>query len=298
MIILITGGSGMAGKALCDKLSLSGHEIRILSRTIKKTPYKCFRWNVPEGYIDEDALNDVDVIVHLSGASVADGRWTASRKAEILSSRVDSALLIFNTLKARNQKIKRFITASGTGFYGSQLNKVLDEQSGKGYGFLADVCDLWEKSGRKFETIGSQVYVNRIGIVMSEKGGFVLKIKGMMEKYMAAELGTGKQITSWIHLADLVSIIEKQIQGTLKPGTYNAVSPNSVSHHELMKTLSIKIGRRIILPNIPFLVLRIIFGELAYELTANQDVAPKQLLKQNFQYEFPTIIEAIDNLKL
>ena len=296
MKILITGGSGTVGSALKEYLMTEGHEIRILTRKNSDLENQTYHWNYAEEKIDDRVFEELDAIVHLAGTSVADGRWTAKRKSEILNSRVESANFLFRELKKRGQSLKVYITASGTGFYGDRPNEVLNEDSKRGTGFLADVCQQWEDSAQQFSEVGAKLYVNRIGIVLSKTGGFVEKMAGLFKWKIAAELGTGMQKMSWIHIEDLTRIIAAQLSERLLPEIYNATTPDVVTHHKMMRALSNRYQSRIWLPNIPKWALRIILGELQSEITADQEARPIRLTDQNFSFAYPMLEGAIGSI--
>jgi len=296
MNVLISGGTGLVGSRLANLLISEGHQVRILSRAKTNIDRQIFHWDYKKGILDEDALIDLDVVVHLAGTSVADGRWTKNRKKDILDSRVKTAELIFQKINKRGQTLPTYISASGTGFYGNRPNEQLSETSSKGSGFLTDVCDQWEKSASNFAQLGAKIYVNRIGIVLSTEGGYIGKMKELFRFGLGAELGSGKQIMSWIHIDDLVRIVSYQIDNKLDPGTYNSVAPQRLSHHDLMRQLAKKLGRKIWLPNVPKFALKILFGELSVELTASQDAYPERLINQKFPYQYNELTVALDNL--
>jgi uncharacterized protein len=297
MRILITGGTGLVGGRLAEVLRTEGHIVRILSRRKSDPDQNIFHWNYRTNELDERALEKLNAVVHLAGKSVASGRWTMERKQDILDSRVRTADLILRKLQERNQIIQTYIGASATGFYGNRPNETMTELSPKGNGFLSDVCLKWEKSASYYGSIRAEVFVNRIGVVLSENGGFVKQMFQLFRLKLASELGSGKQKMSWIHLEDLVEIIRQQISGELPSNTYNAVAPNPVTHHEMMSSLAKKCNTKIWLPNMPKWFLKLIFGELALELTANQEALPVALKNQGFNYKYPVLQSAVDALK-
>jgi uncharacterized protein len=297
MRILITGGTGLVGSRLAEVLRTEGHIVRILSRRKSDPDQNIFHWNYHTNELDERALEKLNAVVHLAGKSVASGRWTMERKQDILDSRVRTADLILRKLQERNQIIQTYIGASATGFYGNRPNETMTELSPKGNGFLSDVCLKWEKSASYYGSIRAEVFVNRIGVVLSENGGFVKQMFQLFRLKLASELGSGKQKMSWIHLEDLVEIIRQQISGELPSNTYNAVAPNPVTHHEMMSSLAKKCNTKIWLPNMPKWFLKLIFGELALELTANQEALPVALKNQGFNYKYPVLQSAVDALK-
>ena len=174
--ILITGGTGLVGKRLTDFLLKKKHNVRVLSRTPSaKNEYK---WDVVNDYIDEEALLNLDYIIHLAGAGIADKRWTSERKKVIIDSRVATANLLYSKIKALNIPLKGFISASGSNFYGAKTtNTIYTETDNAGTDFLGDVCLQWENAAQQFDTLKIPVTLLRTGIVLSKKGGALQKMK-------------------------------------------------------------------------------------------------------------------------
>jgi uncharacterized protein (TIGR01777 family) len=289
--ILITGGSGLVGSALRSKLSSLGHNVYTLTRS-SNTRAGEYHWDIGKGYIDPAALKNTEVIVHLAGASVADRLWTRKRKEVILNSRVDSAAFLLKQLKSNHGSLKHFISASGTGYYGSNENQ-LDEGSPLGTSFLSSVCEAWEKVAMDYKFIGAEVSVVRIGIVLSKDGGFLGKLGPMTGKGFGAVLGNGNQMMSWIHIDDLVKIFTSLILEEIESGIYNGVAPEPVTHRAMMKGLAKAQHSRIYLPAVPAFVLKLVLGELSSELLANQNILPARLEKQKFMYKYPRLEDAL-----
>ncbi len=293
MIIAITGGTGTVGSHLAKTLRSRGHEVRILTRDARGRE-GFYSWDPVKGLIDETVLENCDAIVHLAGSSVAAGRWTKARKKEILHSRVDSAQLLYRVLEESDSKLSRIVSASAIGYYGHQRTEVLTEDSTKGVGFLADVCDRWEESADRFKDHGAEVLKARIGIVMSKEGGFVERVSKLIRMVLGAVLGSGKQITSWIHIDDLVNLLADMAEGKLAAGAYNAVSPQPVEHRHIIKGMSKRLNRPILLPNAPKFALQLLFGELSKELLSSQNVSAQKLLDSGFEFKYPNIDQALD----
>ncbi|MCB0733331.1 MAG: TIGR01777 family protein [Flavobacteriales bacterium] len=284
--ILITGGRGFIGRALTHQLKSRGHRVRHLSRSRRPDT---FYWNIEKSEIDPEALRDVQVIIHLAGASVAEGRWTAGRKKLLRSSRIDSAKLLYRALVESGANLERFISASGTGYYGVSNEKAFVESDPPASGFLADLCVDWEQSVQPFTDFGAQVTVNRIGIVMHPDGGFVAKLKPLVNAGLGSILGTGKQILPWVHLDDLVDVFVQEVEGVLHQPVYNIVAPATTTHAEVMHALAHAVNRKIWLPKVPGFIIRLALGKLATELLESQDTQPAQLISEGFVFRHPTI---------
>jgi len=295
MNILITGGSGMVGKRLRNKLQEAGHDVRILSRNPKGRAHY-YAWSLEKREVDPEALLNLDTIIHLAGSGVAEGRWTKKRKAEIFESRIETAQLLYAKLEENKQQISKFITASGVGYYGPFPQGAVDESTGAGSGFLSEVCEKWEEAGQQFKDHGADIFVCRIGIVLAREGGFIGKLEPLIKRGLGSKLGKASQMTSWIHIDELVNGIFQMVSGNIKAGIYNMVSPGAVSHSALMDTLAAKLNRKIWAPNAPEFILKLVFGELTDELLANQKVIPKALVDEGYKFRFPTIQTALDDL--
>lgn len=294
--LLITGANGMLANQLAKQLE-PHYNIRYLSRRV--TQNNQFLWDIKNNYIDLNALKEVHTIVHLAGAPIADKRWTATRKQEILSSRVASARLILNTLTTNNLSINSFISASAIGYYGSKTTEqLLTEKSNKGDDFLSNVCEQWEEVAHSFTSnnIASRMSIVRIGIIFSNNGGALKKLITPISYGMGSGLGTGKQYMPWIHTKDLSNLFEFLITNNHLQGVYNAVSPESVTNIELTKKIGKVLNRKILLPNIPALVLQLIFGEMSSILLNGTRVSSEKIVKEGFKFTYGNIDDALDNL--
>ena len=168
--VLITGGTGLVGKRLTQMLIAKNHEVLILSRNPKKKNE--FRWDVSSNYVDEKALINIDYIIHLAGAGIADKRWSKKRKQVIIDSRVETANLLFEKITTLNIKLKGFISASGIGYYGAVNSQIIFEETAKvGTDFLGNTCKKWEEAAHQFSRQNTPVTILRTGIVLAKKGG-------------------------------------------------------------------------------------------------------------------------------
>lgn len=293
--VLITGGSGLVGKALSDLLAERGYIVSHLSRKAKaQAKYPSFEWNIEKGYIDKEALQ-VDHIIHLAGAGVADQRWTPSRKQLIRTSRVDSANLLYKYVTDLKIPLNSFISASAIGYYGEDTGtEWCDESTEMGQGFLADVVEEWESAADQFSSICSVTKV-RIGVVLDGEGGALSKIVQPIRLGLGAPLGTGRQYMSWIHTYDLarifVFVLEKQLQGV-----FNAVAPGPVTNRAITKASAAAIGKPLWLPNVPSFVLNLALGEMAGIVLNGNRVSSQRIQDAGFQFEYGSVQQAVENL--
>lgn len=299
MKILISGATGMVGKELVKLLLAKGHTVNYLSiekdKIEDKPNYKGFYWNPEEGKIDENCLYEVDAIVHLAGANISK-RWTPEYKQQILESRILSAELLYNLVKKHSNTVKQFISASATAIYPESIRKVYDETTKETEdSFLSTVVQKWEECADRFKTLNIKVCKIRTGIVFSNHGGALPEMVKPIKSGYGAVFGTGKQVTSWIHLHDLVTLytfaLEKQLEGV-----YNATAPETINNKNFTKLLAKTFHKRIWLPNIPKFVMKLILGDMSYLLFTSKNLSSEKIQKAGFEFQFPKVEEAIADL--
>ena len=296
--ILISGGTGLVGKRLFEKLTIKGYNVAILSREKrKKNRPSTYHWDLNNNTIDIEALKFADYIIHLAGANIGSARWTKKRKKEIIDSRVKSAELIFNQIQKKDNKLKAFITASGIGYYGSITSKTVFSESDPPYDdFLAKTCLKWEQSADKFEERGIRTVKIRTGIVLSKHGGALEKIRNIIKLGFGAPLGSGKQHMPWIHIDDLCDIYIKAIEDKHMTGAYNAVAPSTVTNNYFTKTLARIIKKPLWLPNVPKFILKLFLGEMSVILLNGSRISSDKIVKANYKFKFTKLDNALSNL--
>ncbi len=290
--ILITGGTGLVGKHLTQLLLKKNHEVRILTRTPNNNNE--FKWDIANNYVDEKAFKNIDYIVHLAGAGIADKKWTNERKKVIVSSRVESANLIFRKITELNANLKGFISASATGYYGALTSDtIFTEDNNAANDFLGKVCFAWENAAHQFKTIQIPVTILRTGIVLTKKGGALEKMKTPI----ISPLGSGNQYISWIHIDDLCNLYLLAIENNLK-GVFNAVAPEFHTSKSFSKILA-KVLKRPFLPlNVPSFLLKLFFGNMAIILLEGSRVSSKKIEKNGrYSFRFSKLEKALINLK-
>jgi hypothetical protein len=295
--ILITGGSGLIGKRLTDFLLQAGYRVVHLSRSARPGKIKMYLWDIEKQTIDTDVLNTIDVIVHLAGTGIGDKPWTKKRKSEILTSRTESARLLYNELRKGKHNVKAFISASGISYYGlDDRGLPFKEEDHQAAGFLPGVVSHWEKAADQIATLGIRVVKIRTGIVLSEKGGMLPEIMRPIRFYVGAPLGSGNQPVSWIHLDDLCNIYIKAIVDENMHGVYNAVAPSPVTNKEFTYALAKTMNKPIILPSVPPFVIKFILQEMADLVLKGITVSSEKILASGFQFKFITVEEALSDL--
>ena len=286
----------MVGTALSELLTSKGYTVMHLSRNPTQKGYKTFYWDVKKGEIDSGAITSADAIIHLAGAGVADKRWNESRKKEIYDSRIDSTKLLREKVAEHNLTLKYFLSASAIGYYGwDSGEELVDENSKKGEGFLADVVEDWEIEASRFEDIGVKNGTVRIGIVLSGKGGALVEMAKPIKWGLGAPLGSGKQYMSWIHITDLCGIFSFMIENTVAD-TINGVGPVSISNAEFTKQVAKQLKKPLWLPNVPKFALRLIVGEMADILVGGNRVSSKKIEESGFNFKFPALDQALQDL--
>jgi len=302
--ILITGGTGLLGSALTKMLTQNGHQVIIVSRSSKTSadPNVSYaEWNVKAQTIDEDAFSRADYIVHLAGAGVADKRWTRNRKREIVESRTESSALIVKALQQPN-KVKAVLSASGIGYYGddakrSPRKKSFTEEMRPDKAFLGETCRLWEESIDPVQKAGKRLIKFRIGIVLSNQGGALPEFKKPVRFGVAAVLGSGKQVISWIHIDDLCRMFVYAMENETVEGVYNAVAPIPVRNKEMTLLLAEKMKGRFFVPmHVPAFVLETVLGGMSVEVLKSATVSSEKIRAAGFSFLYPSIEYALDNL--
>lgn len=308
--VLITGGTGLLGKAISEALLQRGFQVIVLTRNPgKQEPnhqyLKYAGWNVSAQTIDKEAIAVADCIIHLAGASVAEKRWTSKRKKEIINSRVDSGKLIVESLKSIPNKIKAVISASAIGWYGSD-SLSFGEGRGEGFvetdpaasDFLGHTCQKWEAAIEPVEDLNIRLVKLRIGIVLSNEGGALKEFRKPLKFGIATILGSGNQIISWIHIDDVVRMFLYLLDNENLSGTFNAVSPNTVTNKELiLKIAESERGKRFIPVHVPSIALKMGLGEMSVEILKSTTVRSDKIIETGFIFQYPYLNEALSQLK-
>lgn len=303
MRILITGGTGMIGKELGKLLHDEGHQIVILTRSIDKAkamlnfPAALVSYHSSES-IPEEALKDIDVIYNLAGENIGESRWTSLRKKELYQSRINITKKLVEALQKQfedgQKSIKKFISVSAIGIYGNRDNEEINENSELGKDFLAQICIDWEKESQKLTKNNIQVINPRIGIVLSNEGGALDKLLPLFRTGLGSAVGSGKQWMSWIHHKDLVRILAHLLYSNIE-GPINAVAPFPVTNMEFSKTLANKL-KKLLLPKVPALVLKIALGEMSGLVLEGQKVSSHKIEGDGFEFLYPTLNQALTEL--
>ena len=298
MKVLVTGATGFVGDVLVEMLLAKGHTIHALS-TRKNATVKganTFVWQPNSYEMDAAALDGVEGIIHLAGATVSK-RWTTKYKQEIFDSRTRTAETLFRAIaKLPQHNIKTFVSASAVGFYKSNFDETYVESDGPGNDFLSQVCQHWEAASDKMQQLGLRVGKLRIGIVLGRGGGVLGQLEPITKLGLGAPLGNGKQWMSWIHLTDLARLFVFALENQKVTGAINAGGPAPVTNRELSKALAKTLHRPFIAPAVPAFALKLALGEMAAIALMSQKVSEAKTKKLGFDYQFQTLEAALNDL--
>ncbi len=296
MRVIISGASGLIGKALSGRLQQEGARVAPLVRDdAVGEDSDGILWRPDANTIQEDALEGAHSVVHLAGENIADGRWSNAKKRRIRDSRIMGTTLLCRALARRAHKPRTLICASAIGYYGSRGDDVLDESTAPGAGFLADVCREWEQAAMPAVDAGIRVVYLRSGVVLSNKGGALGKMLPLFRMGLGGPIGNGRAWMSWITLNDLVAVILHCMNDKRLAGPVNAVSPTPVTNREFTRALAKTLRRPALMP-VPALMLKVVFGEMAREtFLASARVMPHRLEDAGFVWRDPNIETALQH---
>lgn len=289
MRVLVTGGTGFIGHALCARLAEGGHEAVVLSRSADAAVPGAAR--VVSGLEGLDA-GDFDAAINLAGAPIADARWTQARKRLLIDSRVDTTASLVNWMRRSGRPPGVLLSASAVGYYGEQGDRVVTEDTPPVRGFTHELCAAWEEEARKAESFGARVCLVRTGVVLDRDGGALAKMLPAFKLGLGGRLASGQHWFPWIHRHDMVSIYLWLLERPASTGAYNASAPNPVTNAEFTRALAAALGRPAIFP-MPGVALQLLFGEMSEILLASDRMVPGRLLDEGFQFRYPQVGPAL-----
>jgi len=296
MTIAITGASGFIGRRLMKALASGNHTLRVLSRhagTNLPPGVQLYVWDAMKGQPPEESLDGVDAVIHLAGEPIAQ-RWNEDVKQKIRESRAAGTRSLVQALSTARRCPAALVCGSAIGYYGSRGDEVLTESSAPGSDFMADVCVAWEKEADLAESLGIRVVKLRTGIVLGANGGALAKMLAPFKAGMGGKLGRGDQWMSWVHLDDLVGVIQHAVENPVR-GPVNGTSPNPVTNSDFTKALGHSLGRPAIVP-MPAFTLKFMFGEMSDLMLASQRVLPKAAEAAGYTFRYPGIEPALANI--
>ena len=292
MTILIAGSSGVVGSALVPFLTTSGQKVSRLVRREANASKGEISWSPDTGGIDQAAVEQANAVVNLAGENIA-GRWSQSRKKAIRESRIKSTRLLAEALARSSSRPKVFVCASAIGYYGNRGDTPLDESSGPGEGFLADVCKEWEDATKPAVEAGIRVVNLRIGIVLTPAGGALAKMLTPFKLGLGGVMGSGDQYWSWVAIDDVLGAIAHALFTDSVSGPVNVVAPRAATNREFTQELGRVLSRPTIFP-MPAFAARLALGEMADALLlSSARVAPKKLSEAGYKFRFPQLDMAL-----
>lgn len=296
MKIAVTGATGFIGRALCLRLAGGGHRVLALVRNAARAgallgaEVECAAWD--DEVAAGQALASVDAVVNLAGEPILDKRWTATRKRELLTSRLVVTERLVAQLALRAPWSGVLISASAVGYYGDAGERELDERAGPGDDFAAHLCRDWEAAARTAEAHGARVVLARLGIVLGAGGGALASMLPMFSRGLGGRVGSGEQWVPWIHLDDAIAALVRALEDGALRGPVNVVAPAPVRNRELATELGRALGRPARLPA-PALALRAALGERAGLLLGSQRALPRALEAAGFSFRYGTLPQAL-----
>lgn len=300
MRVLITGGSGLVGRALATKLARDGDEVIILSRSPERVAglpagVIAKRWDgrTAEGW--GSLVEGADAIINLAGENISSGRWTRERKYLILESRLNAGRAVVRAVGVASRKPKVVIQASGVGYYGPRGDEEITEETPPGHDYLAKVAVDWEASTTPVEALGVRRAIVRTGVVLSAQGGALTRMSLPFRLFLGGRMGNGRQWFPWIHIADEVAAIRFLIEKETASGPFNLTAPVPLTSAEFSRLLGKQLGRPAITP-MPRFALCLFFGEMATVLLDGQMAIPRSLLQLGFTFQFREAGTALKDL--
>ena len=295
--VLIGGGTGLVGLCLSQLLREKNYEVRHLSRKSDlNAEFPAYKWDIKNGTIDAAAMQNVDYIINLAGAGIADKRWTEARKKLIIDSRTQTTDLLRKYIESGEMSPKVFISASAVGYYGNQGDKLMKEDAKPGDGFLSESVRLWEESIKLIEDTNLRTVYVRVGIVLSTQGGAMPELMKTFPLGVGAYFGTGKNYYSWIHIDDVANIFIHAIENKEMQGIYNAVAPNPSQVKPLVMKMKEAYGRPVLVMPAPEFGIKLAFGELSHTVLDSTRVSSQKIEEAGFEFEFPQLLPALKNI--
>lgn len=295
--ILITGGSGLIGRALTSALLQQGHQVRWLGRTRHRdTTAPQFLWDVHAGTVDPEALRGVDHVIHLSGAGIADRRWTAERFRELHTSRIEAADLLRRAMEQHGHRPGTFISASGINFHGTRtVEQVFQENDPAFDDPLGRLTEAWEQAALRWQPLCRTVML-RTPMVLAPQGGALQRMAMPVRWGLGAPLGSGRQWITWVHLNDLVRAYLQALHDPAMEGPYLVVAEEQVDARSFMHTIARVLHRPFFLPAVPAFALRLALGRMSSIVLEGSRASNARLLATGFRFEHPRLRPALEDL--
>lgn len=301
MKLVITGATGLIGSALVDRLWNQFHSLVLLSRRppteIGVAKKEWFAWTAGASGEWEKTIDGADGVINLAGEPIAGKRWSDAQKQKLRLSRIDSTRSLVNAIAKAQNKPKFLLNASAVGYYGPHGDETITESTPPGSDFLARLCADWEAEAKKAEAHGIRVAIVRTGIVLARGQGALKKMVPPFKMFLGGPLGSGNQWMPWIHIEDEIGLLLFLMENENARGAFNATAPNPVTMEEFARALGQALNRPSWV-SVPPSVLALMVGEMADVLLAGQRAVPEAALKLGYVFKNPTIVGALEALRL
>lgn len=294
--ILLTGGTGFIGQALCPLLIDRGYELTVLSRQpAKQVMSRCGRVESTRDLMQLRGHSGFDAVINLAGEGIADKRWSNARKKALRDSRIGLTESLVEVARTWETLPGVLVSGSAVGYYGDQGEQEVTESTPPHDEFTHQLCRDWENAALQLSADGVRVCLSRTGIVAGPGGGFLQRMALPFKLGLGGRLGDGNQYMPWIHRTDVASALIWMLENKNASGPYNVVSPNPVRNAEFTRCLGDALNRPTLLPA-PAAALKLALGEMATLLLTGQKALPEKLLQQGFTFRYPELPEALADI--
>jgi uncharacterized protein (TIGR01777 family) len=296
--VLVTGGTGLIGSHLCNKLQDKGYSVSVLSRRgICEGDFPIHHWDVDKGIIEEEGLKKANYIIHLAGANIAEKRWTNSRKKAIIDSRVESTRLLHKKMKEFDTNIKAFICSSSIGFYGAiTSNQIFSEMDSAADDFVGKTCKDWEDACMDFKNDNIRTVSIRTGVVLTKNGGALAKMKPSIKFGIGSPIGGGNQYIPGIHIDDLCDIYIKALEDQQMSGAYNGVAPEHITNKEFISEFAKVLKKPLWFPKIPGVIIKLLYGEMSQLILKGSRISSDKIIDAGFKFSYPKLTDSLRQL--
>lgn len=300
MKVLVTGATGFVGKKVVEKLLAKNHQVVVLTRNPQKAQsiwgdkVSAFAWNTTKELIPAGALEGIEGVINLVGENISQARWSESQKQRIYDSRIVSTKNLMESLKTMTTK-PVVVSTSAIGVYGARENELISESTTVGAGFLANVCEDWERIALDYKKDLPRLAIIRVGVVLGKEGGLLKKLLPVFKTGLGGPIGNGKQWMSWIHLADLANLYIFALENSSMEGIINGVSPYPLTNKAFTKAFA-KAVKRPAFFKVPPVVLKIMMGQMSCIALDSQKIVSERLKMLGFNFEYPRADKALENL--
>ena len=293
--VLLAGGSGLVGSRLTELLKLRGYSVRLLSRS-PKGPEQ-FAWDPEKGTVDDAALQEVDYVINLAGAGIADKRWTDDRKREIIDSRVKSAQLLRNSFERLNIRPQAYLSASAIGYYGNTGERRMREiDPPVEDSFMVQCCQAWENAADEVAALGIRTVKFRIGVVLAKEGGALLEFIKPLQFGLGTYFADGRAWYSWIHRNDLCRAFLWAMENDAVVDVYNVVAPQPERNKKLVETAARAMGKKALIMPVPAFALRLALGEMSSVVLNSNLISDDKIRAAGFVFKYPKLGGALQHI--